>query len=177
MGQWLAQLYAIINTLFSINGQRNVVTNSPRRAVLTRGAEGPDGTPGVWLSDSGFSCKTVERPWLNNAPDVSCIPVGVYTCHWGNSPLHGWCFYVMDVPNRGNIEIHSANLYDQLLGCIAPGLDFGVFVAGTMMHIEGPNGLEVAPLPRNMKGVINSKEALALLEHDLGTNDFQLTIR
>ena len=147
-----------------------------RKVTLTRGVSGPDGTPGKWLSDSGLSLDTIERQWLDNAPDVSCIPPGVYICRWGFSPTHGWCFYVMNVDGRGNIEIHSANLWDQLLGCIALGMGTGTFLKDTVMHIEGPAGLEVVPLPRDMVGITDSKAAIAAMQADMGTDDFELTI-
>lgn len=153
-----------------------------RKVTLTRRASGPDGTPGEWLSDSGLRLATIERQWLNNAHDVSCImpPPGEmrkYICHWGFSPKHGWCFYVMNVVGRGDIEIHSANLWDQLLGCVALGMATGKFLAGTMMHIEGPGGLEVVPLPRDMMGIVDSKTAILKMQMDMGTEDFELTIQ
>jgi hypothetical protein len=149
-----------------------------RRVILTRGVSGPDGTPGKWVSDSGKSFDTIEREWLDNAPDISCIPPGDYICHRGRSPAHGDCFYVMNVPGgRTNVEIHSANLAIQLLGCVALGNGTGKFVKGSVMHIEGPAGLEVAPLPHDMMGVTDSRNAIAAMMADMGTDDFMLTIQ
>lgn len=148
-----------------------------RQITMTRGQSGIDGTPGIWLSDSGKKFFTIERQWINNAPDISCIPIGIYICRWGLSPKHGWCFYVTHVNGRGDIEIHSANLWNQLLGCIALGMGTGTFVAGTVMHIEGPDGLEVTPLPRDMQGITDSKAAIAAMQADMGIDDFQLTIQ
>jgi hypothetical protein len=71
-------------------------------------------------------CCTVERPWLNNANDISCVPAGSYLCHRYFSPKHQRDVFMLgDVPGRTNIEIHIANLPTELLGCIALGLHFG----------------------------------------------------
>lgn len=76
---------------------------------------------------------TVERPWLDNAPSVSCIPSGLY-------PLVLGMFYSGDgvggrpdypayelqhVPGRALIKIHRANVASQVKGCIALGKDLG----------------------------------------------------
>lgn len=72
--------------------------------------------------DGTVECQTIERPWLDNANGVSCIPAGAYTCALRFSPHHGFAvFGVEHVPNRSDIEIHAANLPTQLLGCIALG--------------------------------------------------------
>jgi len=51
----------------------------------------PFGTPGKLV---GFDWWTIERPWLNNQPRVSCVPEGVYQLAWhsptGVSLPRGW---------------------------------------------------------------------------------------
>jgi hypothetical protein len=86
---------------------------------------------------------TVERPWLDNAPNVSCIPTGYYEMEKVNSPRFGpdtW--EIMDVPGRTHILIHAANWSKQLEGCIALGR--GLFA--------------------NLDGVTNSRNAVRDLE-------------
>ncbi len=78
------------------------------------------------LSVDGFSCVTIERPWLNNLESVSCIPVGVYPMklgryHRGNQGRGYPAYELLDVPDRTLIKIHSANRAAQVRGCIAPG--------------------------------------------------------
>lgn len=70
---------------------------------------------------------TIERPWQDNARQVSCIPAGVYRLRWREAPWSRFpfAFEVTNVPNRAGILIHSANLARQLQGCIAPGLNRG----------------------------------------------------
>ena len=70
-------------------------------------------------------CKILELPWLDNVRRKSCIPEGEYRVMAHQSPKFGACFWVRDVPNRSEILIHPANYTRQLLGCLAPGLDFG----------------------------------------------------
>jgi len=69
-----------------------------------------------------WTCKTLELPWKNNAPNISCIPTGTYLCRWTLScRLRKWTYEVMGVPKRAGIRIHPANLFHQLHGCIALG--------------------------------------------------------
>ena len=74
------------------------------------------------LTCGSFECYTLERPWLDNAPNVSCIPDGVYEC----KPFSGVKFKdvveVTEVPGRSYILFHAANLPNEIQGCIAPGL-------------------------------------------------------
>lgn len=76
------------------------------------------------LRANGFSCVTLEREWMDNAADISCIPLGQYTCSLYDSPKHGKVYQVTGVQNRANIEIHAANVMQELLGCIALGQSF-----------------------------------------------------
>tara|TARA_A100001391_G_C4964752_1_gene250966 strand:- start:238 stop:660 length:423 start_codon:yes stop_codon:yes gene_type:complete len=65
---------------------------------------------------------TVEKPWKDNEPFVSCIPAGSYTITKGDSPRFGpntW--QVMDVPGRTHILFHVGNTADDVVGCIAVG--------------------------------------------------------
>ena len=80
--------------------------------------------------EGGFSCYTVERPWLDNQPFKSCIPEGEYEIllgryHRGDGGRGYDAYELQDVPGRSLIKIHRANNMDQLLGCIAPGTTLG----------------------------------------------------
>ena len=130
-----------------------------RNVILSRGASGSNGVFGDWKSDSGFSCVTMEKPDLNDAPDISCIPKGQYQVEWQWSQHHGCNLYhVQNVPNRSNIEIHAANVQEQLLGCIAVGYVLAMFTKDS-----------IAPgmPPEDERGVTASKETLAAVEADL----------
>jgi len=66
---------------------------------------------------------TLELPDLNNHPQTSCIPKGIYNViKVGNSInipyIH---FAVQNVPNRTGICIHKGNYHSDILGCIIVG--------------------------------------------------------
>lgn len=98
-----------------------------RQATLVRSDSGDQGTFGV-LSFGGHRVQTLELPWRNNQPQISCIPPDAYECALVQSPKFGRVYWVRDVPGRASVLIHPANLggdtacgYDtQLQGCIAP---------------------------------------------------------
>jgi hypothetical protein len=76
----------------------------------------------VAKNSSIFVCKTLELPWKNNTPKISCIPQGQYECKYTfSNHMNKFTYEILSVPERSGIRIHSANLYTQLLGCIALG--------------------------------------------------------
>ena len=78
------------------------------------------------LSAAGNVWITVERPWADNARDVSCIPEGVYTVRRDYYHRGGYeAFEIENVPNRSEIKIHIGNTMDDVSGCIAIGTDLG----------------------------------------------------
>ena len=90
--------------------------------VIYRTPSTPQGTFGIWFIDGKPFCVTLERPTEGDYP---CIPPGTYECERFDSPKNGETWLLKDVPGRTMIEIHSANVYTQLLGCIAPGRRLG----------------------------------------------------
>ncbi len=88
-------------------------------------------TRGVILINSSIHGTTLERPWANNAPSVSCIPTGEYFCKLVyNRFLHNGvklpCTYeVTSVPNRKGILFHTGNFEKDTEGCILIGQGFG----------------------------------------------------
>lgn len=83
---------------------------------------------GRLIFDGKEFCKTLERPNLGNSRDdkdtllneSSCIPEGVYKVVHDKTGNFKY-FRLLNVPDRVNIEIHPANIADELLGCIALG--------------------------------------------------------
>ncbi len=73
------------------------------------------------LPGLGFSCFTLERPWLNNQTNISCIPAGLYDLQIRMSPRFGRVYWVLSVQNRSYILIHSGNLVKHTHGCILLG--------------------------------------------------------
>lgn len=100
-------------------------------ALLERIAYTSRGTFGRFqVRDPGGSLVelwTVERPWLGNAPKISCIPEGTYQLersffHRGGYPA----YEIKGVPGRSRILFHVGNTMEDVEGCVAVGLDLGV---------------------------------------------------
>ena len=90
-------------------------------ATLFRHHESADGTWGVLCSD-GYAALSLELPWRDNRPNISCIPFGCYVTVWDYSPtFERFTYRVTDVPERDGIRIHGANRIGELRGCIALG--------------------------------------------------------
>ena len=125
--------------------------------TLNRFAHTPVGVFGELILPSGRTLFTVERPWLNNKPTVSCIPEGTYPCQPRKYYRGGYeAIEVLDVPDRSYILIHRGNTMDDLAGCIAPGMDLGYV---------------------NKKwAVTNSREAFAYVMDELGGKQFYLDV-
>ncbi len=70
---------------------------------------------------------SIERPWLDNAPNISCISVGQYLMKLGMYNNGGYPAYeVLGVEDRTLIKIHIGNWAHDLEGCIALGLRGGI---------------------------------------------------
>lgn len=82
---------------------------------------GEQGTNGTISFQGEIICHTIELPWRNNIPRLSCIPVGTYKLQKRNYAKHGEQIGIPAVLGREAILIHTANdAQKQLLGCIAP---------------------------------------------------------
>lgn len=89
---------------------------------LQRFAYSPFGTFGR-LTVGGFSCYTVERPWLLNAPNISCIPEGEFGLILDRYHRGGYDAYeIQYVLGRSQILIHIGNSICDVNGCIAVGI-------------------------------------------------------
>lgn len=131
---------------------------SQRQAQLVRYAKKNNTLLGKWTSDSGFVAYTIE-----NAEDA--IPFGSYQAYWRFSSKHKCNLYgLKDVPGRTDIEIHSANLAEQLLGCIAPGDAVAFFAQDSISK-----GVPI----ETVVGVTNSVATLYKLEIDMRDGKLQ----
>ena len=70
-----------------------------------------------------FECDTLELPNKDNKPNISCIPIGVYTVIKRYSAKFRNHFHILDVEGRTWILIHPANSVSDLKGCIGVGSD------------------------------------------------------
>ncbi len=90
-------------------------------------------TPGKVYHDDPINhiCYTIERPWLSNKPNISCIPPGEYELHRISTPKHPDAFYLSNPDlgvswngdtTRTLIEMHIFNFPGESKGCIGPGM-------------------------------------------------------
>lgn len=135
-----------------------------KHVVILRGPNTHDGAFGkLQVQESNYSCATLEKRDLNNQPDISSIPKGVYNANKRRSEKHNCdLFHIDGVNNRSNIEIHAANWEDQLLGCVAVGKE--------IKPILRPDGISFK------MGVSDSRLTLAAFMSEMGDADFELRI-
>ena len=97
--------------------------------ILKRVSKSQYGTFGVMLRKRGDQfvpfVTTLEDPWRNNAPFISCIPEGTYVCKRVRSPKFGDTFEVTKVPGRDLIRFHWGTTIEDTEGCILVGEEFG----------------------------------------------------
>ena len=110
--------------------------------VLERFAWTPTATFGRLHLAGGVEVFTVERPWLDNEVNVSCIPEGRYEMRRGTFRGKYEDLELVEVPGRSAIEVHVANLASELRGCIAPGMRLGV-VEGEWAVVASRQALSV----------------------------------
>lgn len=126
--------------------------------LLKRVASTPTATYGVLIGDGNVPfAVTLENPWLENKSQVSCIPIGTYTCRRVNSPRFGNTFEVTGVAGRSHILFHAGNIPADTLGCILVGHGFD--------PVRGMDGI-----------VASKKEFDEFLALQRNVNQFVLTI-
>lgn len=171
MLRWLLQLLGVIE--FRKTWELPTFYENPdykepdrmRKVTITRFETDDLGTFGQLMTDSGFQCYSAELPWRDNKPEVSCIPVGVYKCEWRKSPKHGYCYHLLKVPGRTDVQIHSGNwsgdatkgFKTHVLGCILLGR--------AIDKIAG------------QKAVLSSRDAIEGFHKDLEQETFELTVK
>ena len=75
-------------------------------------------TQGILRMDGEAFAVTLEDPWDNNIPEISCIPAATYICRRVQSPHFGETFEICDVPNRTHILFHKGNNATDTRGCV-----------------------------------------------------------
>jgi len=89
------------------------------KCILIRIKEKGDLTYSKLVLEDGSSYDTIELLWKNNLPRVSCIPIGEYIINtdWSNNKSRQ-VIELEGVPQRSQIQIHSASKAEHLQGCI-----------------------------------------------------------
>tara|TARA_R110000850_G_C9718902_1_gene442036 strand:- start:206 stop:619 length:414 start_codon:yes stop_codon:yes gene_type:complete len=129
-----------------------------KTATLERFCYSPAATFGELVTPEGQCFATVERPWLNNQTDISCIPVGEYLCRPAFYNAAGYdAIKVLDVTGRTDILMHVGNFARNSNGCILINTRHGA------MNQEWCG--------------LASKDAFSLLMAELGNTHFKLIIK
>ena len=101
---------------------------------------------------------TLERRWINNRSNESCIPESNYKVVPFDSDSHPDSYHILEVLDRDSILIHTGNFIHDSKGCILIGLKL--------------RDLDFDQKPE----VINSKAALKKINDIIGRNKFYLII-
>lgn len=94
---------------------------------LNRFGEIHQATIGVLLINKEFFSYTLERPWLNDKNDISCIPTGIYTVKLTESARFKRVLPQILMPvgsKRTGIRMHSASYVSELEGCVSCGYEY-----------------------------------------------------
>ena len=132
---------------------------------IIRFKESEQGTQGLLLINDCLFCYTLEMPWHNNEPFISCIPSGKYKCIPHKFKGRTKCFKLLNVPNRTNILIHPGNVAGDITkgyqsdvrGCIVIGRKWGKL--------------------DNQIAVLQSRWMMKQLVQETRWNEFELTIK
>lgn len=101
----------------------------------------------------------IERPWLGNSRNISCIPIGEYLCKYlvrSGSGKYKGVYHLQNVEGRSGILMHAGNFVEHSTGCL---------ILGTKHGILG-----------NRRAVIQSRSAVRHLREYFGNQDFKLII-
>lgn len=107
----------------------------------------------------GETFHTIERPWLDNQRNVSCVPAGSYRAIFlprSASGKYRRVWHLKPVDDRTGILVHNGNLVRHTKGCLILGNSKGT-LAG-------------------QPAVLSSKPAMRRLLNLIGQNEFNLEI-
>lgn len=119
-----------------------------------------DGTIGMLYKGRRFLCYTMEPPWRNNRPNISCIPQGEYEVEYlarSSSGKYKDCYWIKGVRGRKGILFHKGNLVTDTHGCVLPGLTLGTL--------------------KGRLAVLKSRQAVALIHSVTNRKGFRLNVR
>lgn len=96
-------------------------------AILQRLLSNEKVTLGMMLVEGRPFFPTLELPWKNNQPNISCIPAGTYKCvKTFSNHFQKQVFLLQDVPGRSAVEIHIGNKVEDIQGCIVIGMQYSL---------------------------------------------------
>lgn len=95
-----------------------------REILIKRIFHDDKATLGVLYLEHAPALVVLERPWLDNKREVSCIPQGSYNCKRLKHPRFGDTIHILAVPDRDGILCHSGNRVEDSKGCPMFGMSF-----------------------------------------------------
>ena len=126
----------------------------------------PEGSNGSLYNGAQLVCRTIELPWKNNEPRVSCIPEGRYELKKRFSRKYKIHLQVKDVRGRSFILVHPANdALKELNGCVAPVS----FLTG-----EGRGSRSVAAMEKLKAVVLKELEKNNKVYLTIKSNDYEI---
>lgn len=139
------------------------------KILITRKQSTPSGTPGDLLvvnsAGDSFTCPTLELPWRDNTPGISCITDDSYQAAiWHSDHLDCDVLRLEDKHGRQNCLIHCGNfagdvsqdMETQVHGCTLVGSRYG-----SLVNDDG----------REQLAILNSRATLARLIEFVGAGE------
>ncbi len=116
-----------------------------QKLILKRVADTEHGCFGVLLHQGAPFAVTLEPPWRDNQPNVSCIPSGVYQCRrvdYSGSKYQtkkwGRPFEITGVQGRSRVLLHWGNKREHTEGCVLVAESYG-YLAGVPAVLTSKN--------------------------------------
>jgi len=81
------------------------------------------------LMYGGHTKAVIERPDLDNARNISCIPAGEYDCYYlerSGSGRYKGVYHIQNVKDRSGILMHAGNFVEHSKGCLILGTKHGM---------------------------------------------------
>lgn len=100
----------------------------------------PEATLGILYMEGKELCRTLENPWLDNKPYISCVPTGKYLCKKYSSEKYPDVWELQNVKDRTYILIHAGNIAKHTQGCILVGFSWG-FIDNDVAVLSSRNAL------------------------------------
>lgn len=121
------------------------------RLTIDRGSSTDQGTLGsAELNNAAgitlWQAHSIELPWRDNAPDLSCIDPGVYVAKYlWSDHFQRKVYHLQNVPGRSAVELHVGNVAgdttkgfkSDVLGCTVFGTEVGTLYGQTAVLNSG----------------------------------------